>query len=197
MRNKKVQSESARVLFHRNKKGSISAVVFVMLSLALMISTLVSFLYVNNKIEVTVSGYESYDSFYAKEDLAKFYIWETGEVVLNETDFSLHPEDFGSMFKEQFVKYNFLDDNLKQLKNIIGNGSFEVKTYPEGFLISLGRWDLADIISPEDSTSLYFYTLIYNPKIKVYVGKGFEGYSHLDTFYDLPDSISNSGVLPA
>ncbi len=191
--NKKSLNGFIKSPFYKNKRANLSVLVFVMLALALMISVVSSFLYVNSKMMAILPGDGPYDSLYLKENLAEFYIWEAGELVLSETDFDLYPEAFAPMFKEQFLKYDFQDRDFLRLKEIILNDQFEVEIFQEGFLIQIGGWRLEDAKSFGTGKN-DFLTVRYNPKIEVYVGEGYEEYSYLDYIYEDYNPIE---VLPA
>ena len=174
----------------RNKTGSISVAVFVSLTVVLMIATLTSFVITNNELVSQVSDTKVINEFYIEENLAKFYLWSAGEIILDNAGDDLSQEDFKTSLISSFSVYKFEKESLKRFQQLIVDGHFKVEERPAGFLILIGGWNLGGVRDIEKD-SIEFLVIKYNPKIEVYVG---EDYLHLYQVYEDYNPIE---VLPA
>lgn len=110
-----------------NKHGAMEIVLLVLLVLLVILVALFNFIVGSKSIQANIYDARFIEEVYQKQDLAEFYIRQVGEEVIVKNS-----GDFSESFKAEFSKYNFAQDNLKELQKIISEGGFNVRTAPKG-----------------------------------------------------------------
>jgi len=126
MKNKKVKSN----IFHHNffsksRKGSVEIVVFVFLVVALVLFAGYKFYTNSGKVEANITDARFVRSLYSEQKIAGNYIEKIGEDVMARNS----EKDFSESFKEEFGRYSFDDEYLKNLKKIISEDKFSVREF--------------------------------------------------------------------
>ena len=174
-------------MFYKNKKGDMTILLLVILVLLLTSVTLFSFIISSDKTEVKISNARFIENFYPRQDLAEFYLIQAGETAIVKTYNEFAEEDdyinnpiynfqeevefrelhsklnenfhnkFAENFKTEFKKYDFEEDYLKNLKDIIWDGDFDV-IMGGGFLaLTVNAWEM--------KSSLNDINITYVPRI--------------------------------
>ncbi len=159
-------------MFYKNKKGDIAILLLVVLVLLLTSATLFSFIISSGKTEVKISNAKFIENFYSRQDLAEFYLSQAGEIAIFKTYNEFVEEDdyinnpvynsnrevefkelhgklnenfhnkFVENFKTEFKSYDFEEDYLKNLKEAVNDGDFDV-TLDRGILeIVIDSWEM-------------------------------------------------------
>jgi len=163
-------------MFYKNKKGDITILLLVVLVLLLTSATLFSFIISSGKTEVKISNARFIENFYSRQDLAEFYLSQAGEIAIVKTYNEFVEEDdyinnpiynfreevefrelhsklnenfhnkFAENFKTEFKKYDFEDDYLKNLKETIGDGDFDVIVSEGVLTLVVNSWEMKSFI---------------------------------------------------
>ncbi len=150
----------------KNKRGSIEIVLLVMLVLLVTSATIFSFITSSGKVETKISDVRFIERFYLKENLIEFYIQQAGEDAIvvtygkeieDEELVNTPKEKFISNFKTEFMKYEFDEKYLKDLKEIIEKENFDVLVGKEFLVIDVNNLEIQD--------SFNDISVIYHPKI--------------------------------
>jgi len=122
-----------------NKKGDVAVLLLVLLVLIITAIAFFIFLTDSKRIEKELVNPKILDSVYFKEEMVKFYIAEAGRSAMKE---KREGEDFKEKFAEKFEAYSFEEDYLKELKNRIEEGDFEVVEEADSMKIILENFSL-------------------------------------------------------
>ena len=143
-----------------NKHGAMEIVLLVLLVLLVILVALFNFIVGSKSIQANIYDARFIEEVYQKQDLAEFYIRQVGEEVIAKNS-----GDFSESFKAEFSKYNFAQDNLKELQKIISEGGFNVfveapTDTSKGVLeIVINSWEIEDSFEKIEIT--------YSPKISL------------------------------
>ena len=176
-------------MFHKNKKVDISILLLVVLVLLLTSATLFSFIMSSGKTEVKISNAKFIENFYSRQDLAEFYLSQAGEIAMvktykefvEEDDYISNPiynfkeevefrelhsklsenfhDKFIENFKTEFKSYGFEEDYLKNLKEIIQDGNFDVVVDVGILILAVNGWEM--------KASLNDINITYTPGISL------------------------------
>lgn len=176
-------------MFYKNKKGDIAILLLVVLVLLLTSATLFSFIMSSGKTEVKISNAKFIENFYSRQDLAEFYLSQAGEIAMvktykefvEEDDYINNPiynfkdevefkglhsklsenfhDRFVENFKTEFNSYDFEEDYLKNLKEIIKDGDFDAVVDEGSLTLAVNDWEMKD--------SLNDINITYSPGISL------------------------------
>jgi len=172
----------------KNKRGDMTVVLLVVFVLVISSAALFSFIASSNKVEAKISDARFIENLYSDRDLAEFYLVGASESsiikIFNETvesdSYIEEPnynfdgqvrfgvlssglnekfkEDFVEEFKIEFSKYDFEEDHLKSLKEIVAAGSFDVVFDGEVLTVLITSWKFDDALNDIEVT-------LYSPRI--------------------------------
>lgn len=147
-------------LFTKNQKGSVEIVLLVLLVLIVTLAALFNFTINSNKIGIKIADTKFIEKLYLRQDLMEFYLMKAGEKAIIATDEGeelISEEKLINNFKTEFKNYEFDEQYLKDLKEIIEDGNF--KFFIEEDFLYLG------VTSLELKESSENVNIIYHPKI--------------------------------
>ncbi len=124
----------------KNKRGAMEIVLLVFLVLLVVSVALFSFIVNPSYAKVNVYDARFIENVYQKQELAEFYIRQVGEKAIVRKI----GEDFGGKFKEEFSKYDFTEDYLIELKEIISEDKFMISTGAETLKIVIDNWKIEE-----------------------------------------------------
>ena len=181
-------------MFYKNKKGDITILLLVILVLLLTSATLFSFITSSGKVEAKISNARFIENFYSRQDLAEFYLSQAGEIAIVRTYREFVEDDnyinnpiynfkeevefreihsklnenfhnkFVENFKTEFKKYDFEDDYLKNLKEIIEDEDFDVIVDREILGIVIDSWEMNGSLNDINITYVPGISLKFNLK---------------------------------
>lgn len=132
-----------------NKRGSVPIIALVVLTLVLSISTLITFKTTSNKFDWSFSSVSYMEDVYVKENIAKYQLYIVGK---NLSNYGVLTEEG---FRENFLKFDFKDDYMINLKSYVAQKKFK---------ISNGQFELVDpdnqfvIYAIESGVTVKYYT---------------------------------------
>jgi len=106
-----------------NKRADPSVVLLVFLVVIVALTALFVFIADPMGARAKIYDVQFIEELYEKQDLAEFYIRQVGESVINKYG----ENDFREDFKTEFNAYDFDEEHMKELKEIINQGNFGVE----------------------------------------------------------------------
>ncbi len=199
-------------IFPKNRRGDITILLLVILVLLVASATLFSFVTSSGKVEAKISDAKFVENIYYKENLVEFYINQAGEKSISKTyrifsengDYINNPIisggeiEFGKIhnklnenfyikfnqnFKEEFENYNFEEDYLKNLKEVILDGNFDVIVNEENLVIKINNLEI--------NNSVKNINITYIPEISL--GFDFQkiGLHSFEKIYEVKEGCKN------
>ncbi len=205
-----MNEQNLLVALSKNKKGDMTVLLFVVLVLVMSSATLFSFINSSGKVEAQISDARFIENLYSDRDLAEFYLIGASEITIvkiydgfvesdsyvgNPNYNSEHQVRFGVLnpglnkefrdnfieeFKTEFSRYDFEEDYLKNLKEIIAVGSFDVVFDGEVLTMSINNWELNDFLNNINVT--------YSPRIYLKFDMMKMGLHGFEEIYDVKES---------
>lgn len=196
-------------MFYKNKKGDIAILLLVVLVLLLTSATLFSFIMSSGKTEVKISNAKFIENFYSRQDLAEFYLSQAGEIAMvktykefvEEDDYINNPiynfkdevefkqlhsklsenfhDRFIENFKTEFNSYDFEEDYLKNLKEIIKDGDFDAVVDEGSLTLAVNDWEMKD--------SLNDINITYSPGISLKFDLKKAGLHSFEEIYEIKE----------
>jgi hypothetical protein len=180
-------------LFPKNCKGDMAILLLVILVLLVSSATIFSLVTSSGKVEAKISDTKIVENIYYKENLVEFYIIQAGENIFAEiyNEFTKTGEyinnpivsggeiEFGKVhnkldenfrnkfienFKEEFKDYDFEDDYLKNLKEIILDGNFDVILDKESLVVKINNLEINNSLEKVNITYIPEISLEFNFK---------------------------------
>jgi len=122
----------------KNKSGAMEIVLLVLLVVLVTSASLFIFITSDRKAEAKIYDARFIEGFYQKQELAEFYIKQVGEDVIEKNGAS----NFKENFKTEFGEYNFEEDYLIELKEIISEGRFNVLVEEDVLEITINQLEM-------------------------------------------------------
>ena len=177
------------IIMKKNKRGDMTVLLFVVFALIISSAALFSFITSSNKVEAKISDSRFIENLYLDKSLAEVYLTDFGEYAIVKTyeefvagdkyienpnynseyqvrfgdlNSGLNEEfsnNFVEAFKTEFGRYDFEEDDLQNLKEIIVAGYFDVEFDGEVLTIAINKWEMNDSLNDID--------VAYSPRISL------------------------------
>ncbi len=160
------------MLYSKKAGVPIVIVMLVLLTIALIMTALVSFSLRNNQVSKNIYGHTFLDDVYAKEKLINFYIQEITDKSVEGIDSEEH---FISNFKTNLASYKdnnglYVLNELAQVESRLNNDNVELITEGEGKKILLNLQLIISTEFKEDGERRimvsYTYTRVFRSEAK-------------------------------
>ncbi len=203
------------IFSRKNKKGDMTVLLFVVLVLVMSSAALFSFVINSGKVEAKISDARFIENLYSDKDLAEFYLTGASESAIvkvyeevvesdsyvgnanynseHQVRFEfINPElnnefrnDFIDEFKTEFSRYDFEEDYLKNLKEIIAEGNFEVVFDGEVLTMLITTWKIDDAMNDINVT-------LYSPRVYLKFDMGKMGLHSFEEIYEVKEGCKGS-----
>ncbi len=208
-------TEVENIFLRKNKRGDMTVVLLVVFVLVISSAALFSFISSSNKVEAKISDARFIEDLYSDRDLAEFYLTGAGESVIvkiydefvegdsyieNPNYNSIHQVRFGVLnfswddefrmdfideFKSEFSGYDFEEDYLKNLQEVIAAGNFDVAFDGEVLTMSIVNWKMAGFLKDINVT-------LYSPRIYLKFDIIKMGLHSFDEVYEVKEECKGS-----
>lgn len=212
----KIKKRSEYSFFPRNRKGDVSVLLLVILVLLVASATLFSLVISSGKVKAKISSAQFINNFYVKQELIEFYFNQAGEKTIvktydefsNSGDYINNPiisggeiefkninnrldENFKNRyienFKEEFESYNFEEDYLRDLRQIILDENFDVVVDKEIVTMTINNLEM--------NSSIEGINVTYIPEISLEFNLKKIGLHSFNEIYNVKEKCKNAEEL--